>query len=153
MTRRSGMARQHRGLLRPGNATSLAEFQARRTAEVERLSNAAFWKSVLSALLSAVLAFIDIIIWFFFAHASGPGRWVELVVGVFVALLALRYLGRSPTRAGPPATAREKELDRIAEEWQAKTVRGEIPRTTPGGVTVWQRELTSDPRSTKPGPG
>jgi hypothetical protein len=48
-------------------------------------------------------------------------------------------------RRGVRGTKRYRELGRLSKEWRARADRGEIPLTTPGGITVWRDELDGHP--------
>lgn len=134
---------RRREVLRPEDATSLEEFQARRAAEVRQLRESSMsWKVISRPYMAGVLGFIDIFLWYLVARSSGAGRWIAVIFALCVAWLALRFLIRSPGR-GLPETDRERELNGLAEEWQVKADRGEIPQAAPGGLRIWRDEVES----------
>ena len=134
------MSKPHRELLRPEDATSLEEFQARRLAEQAQIRGMnGSWKVIGRILLSGLLVLIDIFFWFAMAHQSGPGRWAWLVLALLVAGLFLRIFGRIELR-GARGSKRYMQLDRMSKDWQARAGRGEIPQVTPGGPRVWLDE-------------
>lgn len=136
------MTAQHREPLRPEDAASLQEFQARRVAEqaqIRALNGS--WKGIGRILLASVVGFGAIVFWGAMAVGAGAGRWVLLILAIACTLLFLRIFGRIERR-GVRGSKRYMQLDRMSKEWQAKASRGEIPVTTPDGPTVWQDELT-----------
>lgn len=141
------MARQERELLRPEDASSLEEFEAR--CVIEQASSRAVnssWAAIGQTVLAAVIFFVDIFFWFATVKQQGAGRWAWLVLALIFAWLFVRTFGRVLGR-GARGSRRYMELSRLRKEWQAKAERGEIPQTTPGGVKVWRDELESEPRS------
>jgi hypothetical protein len=134
------MSKPHRELLRPEDATSLEEFQARRLAEqaqIRALNSS--WKGIGRIILSGLLAFGAIFFWAGVAFASGGGKWVLLVPALACTALFLRIFGRIELR-GARGSKRYMQLDRMSKDWQARAGRGEIPRATPGGPRVWLDE-------------
>ena len=70
------MTAHDRELLRPEDATSLEEFQARRIVEQAQIRGMhSSWKEIGRILLSSVIVLIDIFFWYAMAKQSGPGRW------------------------------------------------------------------------------
>lgn len=135
------MRTRDRKLLRPEDATSLEEFQARRVIEQAqcRALNSS-WAAIGQTLLSSLLGFVDIFFWFVVATSSGPGFWMGLVFALIFAWLFLLCFGKV-MRRGVRGSKRYMQLDRLSKEWQARADRGEIPRTRPGGPKVWRDEL------------
>src|SRR6266700_5131808 len=121
-----------RELLRPEDATSLEEFQARRIveqAQIRALNSS--WKDIGRIFLSSLIVFIDIFFWYATAKQAGPGRWAWLVLALLFAGLFLRIFGRIELR-GARGTKRYLQLDRLSKDWQAMARRGEIPQANPG---------------------
>jgi small-conductance mechanosensitive channel len=141
------MAKQERELLRPEDASSLEEFEARCAIDQARSRAVnSSWAAIGQTVLAALIFFVDIFFWFAMVKQQGAGRWVWLVFALLFAYLFLRMFGRVLGR-GTRGSKRYMELSRLRKEWQAKAERGEIPQTTPGGVKVWRDELESEPRS------
>jgi hypothetical protein len=135
------MTTKGRELLRPEDATSLEEFQARRIveqAQIRALNSS--WKDIGRILLSGFIAFAAIFCWAGVAIAHDWTRWFFLVLALIFTLLFLRIFGRIELR-GVRGSKRYMQLDRLSKEWQARAARGEIPQTTPGGPKVWRDEL------------
>lgn len=136
------MTAPDRQLLRPEDATSLEEFQARRVVEQAqiRASNSS-WKGIGRILLSSLIASGAILFWAAMALAkANAGKWVLLVLAIAFTLLFLRMFGRIELR-GVRGSKRYMQLDRLSKDWQARAARGEIPQTAPGGPKVWRDEL------------
>jgi hypothetical protein len=135
------MARRDRKLLRPEDATSWEEFQARCTVEQAqcRAVNSSN-KSIGQALLAGLFAFGAILFWGGMTFAQGTGKWPLLVLALIFTWLFVRYFSRG-IRRGFGGSKRYMQLTRLSKEWQARAERGEIPQTTPGGSKVWQDEL------------
>ena len=135
------MTAHQRELLRPEDATSLEEFQARRIVEQAQIRGMhSSWKGIGRILLSGVIAFAAIVFWGSMAFAKGGGRWPLLVLAIACSLLFLRIFGRIELR-GVRGSKRYMQLDRLSKEWQARAGRGEIPEASPGGPKVWRDEL------------
>jgi hypothetical protein len=136
------MARKNRELLRPEDATSLEEFQARKVAEQAQIRGMnSSWKTIGKILLSSLIAFIAIFGWAGFAIGSGNGaRWVFLAIAIIMTLLFLWIFAPIEFRAGG-GSKRYVQLNRLDREWQARADRGEIPRATPSGPKVWKDPL------------
>lgn len=135
------MARKNQDLLRPEEASSLEEFQARKVAEQAQIRGMnSSWKTIGKIMLSSLIAFVAIFGWAGFAIGNNGARWFFLVIGIIMTVLFLRTFGRIELR-GARGTKRYVQLDRLDKEWQAKAERGEIPHTTPGGLKVWKDQL------------
>lgn len=135
------MTAHDRELLRPEDATSLDEFQARRIVEQAQIRGMhGSWKEIGRIFLSSAIGFIDIFLWYAMDKQSGPGRWAWLVLALLFAALFLRIFGRIELR-GVRGSKRYMQLDRLSKDWQARARRGEIPETRPGGPKVWRDEL------------
>lgn len=134
-----------RELLRPEDATSLEEFQARRLMEQVQIRGLnGSWKRIGLIVLSGVIAFVDIFCWAGVADThAGSARWVFLVLGLIFAGLFLRIFGRIELQ-GVRGSKRYMQLTKLSKEWQAKARTGEIPETTPGGPKVWRDELDAE---------
>jgi hypothetical protein len=135
------MGTQGRKLLRPEDATSLEEFQARRViAQAQCRALNSSWAAIGQTLLCSLLGFVDIFFWFVVATSSGPGFWLGLVFALIFGWLVLWCFGKV-MRRGVRGSKRYLQLDRLSKDWQARADRGEIPRTSPGGPKVWRDEL------------
>ncbi len=135
------MTKPDRELLRPEDATSLQEFQARlivEQAQIRALNSS--WKSIGRILLSSLLACGAFLFWGSMAFARGDGKWLLLVPALACTVLCLRIFGRIELR-GVRGSKRYVQLDRMSKEWQARASRGEIPAATPEGPKVWRNEL------------
>jgi hypothetical protein len=135
------MTAHDRELLRPEDATSLDEFQARRIVEQAQIRGMnGSWKRIGTIILSGVVSVAVVFCWVGVASDDGPGRWFFLVLAIGFTLWFLRMFGRIELR-GARGTKRYLQLDRMSKEWQARAERGEIPPTNPGGPKVWRDEL------------
>jgi len=119
------------GKLRPEDATTLEEFQARRDAELARLgARSAYGKQVFRIVLAIVAAVVDAFYWHRFSHASGTERWHVLAL----ALLFLCSTVSAASSVKPDilngSKRRRGELYRLGAQWQARADRGEVARTT-----------------------
>ncbi len=142
------MADRNDRLLRPEDATSWEEFQARCAVEQAQCraansSNGAIGQT----LLGALFGFGTIFFWGGTAFAHGAGKWPLLVLALICTGLFLRYFGRV-MRRGFGGSKRYMELVRLRQQWQARAERGEIPQTTPGGPKVWQNEIEAETQGT-----
>jgi hypothetical protein len=135
------MASPHRELLRPEDATSWEEFQARATIEQARCrgSNGS-WSAIGRTVLAAACAFVAILAWGTMGFTHGSAKWVVLPFALIFTGLAVWIFG-TVMRRGVGGSKRYSQLTRLSKEWQAKAERGEIPQTTPGGPKVWRDEL------------
>lgn len=135
------MTAHDRELLRPEDATSLDEFQARRIVEEAQIRGMnSSWKRIGTILLSSLICFAAIFCWVGVATIQGGTRWFFLVLAVGFTFWFLRMFGRIELR-GVRGSKRYMQLDRLSKEWQARARRGEIPETRPGGPKVWRDEL------------
>jgi hypothetical protein len=142
------MAKPDRELLRPEDATSLEEFQARRIAEQMQLRAInSSWKDIGRILLSSLMAFAAIFCWAGVATIHDAARWFFLVLALIFTVLVVRIFGRIELR-GVRGSKRYMQLNQLSKQWQARARRGEIPETTPGGPKVWRDELESEQRNT-----
>jgi len=138
---RDEMARSGRELLRPEDATSWEEFQARCTAEQVLLrGSTGSWKNIGLSALSGLLVLISIAFWYVVAVTPGAARWAMLVIALIPTGLLVWTFGRV-MRRGVRGSRRYTQLDRLRNDWQARAERGEIPQTTPGGPKIWQNEV------------
>lgn len=135
------MTTHDRELLRPEDATSLEEFQARRMAEqaqIRALNSS--WKDIGLIILSGLIALAAVIFWVGVATEHDAGRWFMLLFALILTVVFLRIFGKIQRR-GVRGSRRYIKLDRLSKEWQARAARGEIPQTTPGGPKVWRDDL------------
>ena len=136
------MTAHDRELLRPEEATSLDEFQARRIAEQAQIRGMnSSWKRIAAILLSSLIGSAAIVCWgsAFIGGFHGVS-WFFLVLAIGFTFWFLRMFGRIELR-GVRGSKRYMQLDRLSKDWQARAARGEIPRTKPGGPEVWRDEL------------
>jgi hypothetical protein len=136
------MTPQEREPLRPEDATSLEEFQARRVIEQAQIrAMNSSWKRIGQIILSGVVGFAAIVFWGGMALAKGGGgKWVLLALAIGATLVFLRIFGRIELR-GVRGSKRYIQLDRLSKDWQARARNGEIPETQPGGPKVWRDQL------------
>lgn len=142
------MSTRDRELLRPEDATSLEEFQARRMveqAQIRALNSS--WKDIGLIILSGFIALAGIIFWIGVATEHDAGRWFMLLFALICTGLFIRIFGRIELR-GARGSKRYIQLDRLSKDWQARARRGEIPQTTPGGAKVWRDEREPESRGT-----
>jgi hypothetical protein len=135
------MTAHDRELLRPEDATSLDEFQARRTVEQAQIRGMnSSWKRIGLICLSSVICFAAIFCWVGVATSHDGARWFFLALALALTLWFLRIFGRIELR-GVRGSKRYMQLDRLSKDWQARTRSGEIPETRPGGPKVWRDQL------------
>jgi hypothetical protein len=142
------MARRDRELLRPEDATSWEEFQARCTVEQAqcRAANSSN-KAIGQTVLAAPFGLGAILFWAGVAMDHDAGRWFLLLFALICTGLFVWIFGKV-MRRGFGGSKRYMELSRLSKEWQAKAERGEIPQSTPGGPKVWRDELEPEARGT-----
>ena len=140
--------KRDRQLLRPEDATSWEEFQARSVIEQAqcRAANSS-WKNIGRTLLSGVLVVLSIAFWYVVAVTPGAMRWAMVVIALIPTGLLVWAFG-GVMRNGVRGSRRYMELDRLRKEWQGKAERGEIPQTTPGGPKVWRDEIEAETQGT-----
>ena len=132
------MTDRKRELLRPEEATSFEEFQARSTTEQLQLrGSGGSWKTIGLSLLSGVLALAVIAFWYVVAVTPGSSRWAMVIVALIPTGLLIWVFG-GVMRPAVRSTRRYYELDRLRKDWQARADRGEIPATAPGGPKIWR---------------
>jgi len=132
------MTAHKRELLRPEDATSLEEFQARRVVEQARIRGMnGSWKRIGAILLSSLVGFVAIVCWGSMAESHDGVRWFFLVLALIFTLGFLRIFGKIELR-GVRGSKRYLQLNRLSKEWQARAQRGEIPAAAPGGPKVWR---------------
>jgi hypothetical protein len=134
------MADQERELLRPEDASSFEEFQARSIIEQAQCrGSTGTWKNIGLSALSGLLALVAILTWYGFATEPDVGRWGMLVIALISSGLLIWAFG-GVMRTGVRGSRRYYQLDRLRKQWQARAERGEIPQTSPGGPKVWSDE-------------
>ncbi|HYZ55757.1 MAG TPA: hypothetical protein VE733_19965 [Streptosporangiaceae bacterium] len=142
------MADRNRKLLRPEDATSWEEFQARSVIEQAQCrGSTGSWKDIGRIVISAVPGFGALIFWIGVGTAHDAGRWFLLILALICTGLFSWGFG-GVMRKGWRGSRRYMELDRLRKEWQAKAERGEIPQTTTGGPKVWQDEVEAETQGT-----
>ena len=135
------MTAHKRELLRPEDATSLEEFQARRVAEqAQILGMNGSWKRIGTIFLSSLVGFVAIVCWGSMAESHDGTRWFFLVMALVFTLGFLRIFGKIELR-GVRGSKRYMQLNRLSKEWQDRVQRGEIPAAAPGGPKVWRDQL------------
>jgi hypothetical protein len=135
------MTKPDRELLRPEDATSLEEFQARRIVEQARIRGMnGSWKRIGMILLTSLICVAAIVCWGSMVESQGGVRWFFLVLAIGFTLGFLRIFGKVELR-GVRGSKRYLQLDRLGKEWQARAQRGEIPQAAPGGPKVWRDQL------------
>ena len=135
------MTAHKRELLRPEDATSLEEFQARRVVEqAQILGMNGSWKRIGAILLSGLIGFVAIFFWVGVGIGQGGVRWFFLVLALGFTFWFLRIFGKIELR-GVRGSKRYLQLNRLSKEWQARAQRGEIPAAAPGGPKVWRDQL------------
>jgi hypothetical protein len=135
------MTKPDRELLRPEDATSLEEFQARRIVEQAQIRGMnGSWKRIGAILLSSLVCFAAIFCWVGVGTGQGGVRWFFLVLALVFTLGFLRIFGRIELR-GVRGSKRYMQLNRLSKDWQARARSGEIPEARPGGPKVWRDQL------------
>jgi hypothetical protein len=135
------MTAHKRELLRPEDATSLEEFQARRVVEqAQILGMNGSWKRIGTILLSGLIGFVAIFFWVGVGIGQGGVRWFFLVLALGFTFWFLRIFGKIELR-GVRGSKRYLQLNRLSKEWQDRVQRGEIPAAAPGGPKVWRDQL------------
>lgn len=136
------MTPHDRELLRPEDATSLEEFQARRIVEQAQIRGMnSSWKRIGAITLSGVVGFAAIFCWgSAFVGGFTGASWFFLVLAIGLTLWFLRIFGKIELR-GVRGSKRYMQLDRLSRDWQARARNGEIPETRPGGPKVWRDQL------------
>lgn len=142
------MTTPDRELLRPEDAASLEEFQARRVVEQAniRAMNSS-WATIGRIALSGFICFAALFCWIGVVTIHDAARWFFLTMALILTLLFLRIFGRIELR-GVRGSKRYMQLNRLSKEWQVKAARGEIPRTAPAGPKVWRDELEANTQGT-----
>jgi hypothetical protein len=154
------MAKSKRQLLRPEDASSWEEFQARSVIEqAECRGSTGTNRNIGLTLLAVIPGFGAILFWGSFAltfnSASAPdgttgtalARWPLFVLAVICTGLFVWVFGKV-MRQGVRGSRRYMELDRLRKEWRARAERGEIPQTAPGGPKVWRDEMEAEAQGT-----
>jgi hypothetical protein len=135
------MTAHKRELLRPEDATSLEEFQARRVVEQAQIRGMnGSWKRIGTIFLSSLVGFVAIVCWGSMAESHDGTRWFFLVMALVFTLGFLRIFGKIELR-GVRGSKRYMQLNRLSKEWQDRAQRGEIPAAAPGGPKVWRDQL------------
>jgi hypothetical protein len=135
------MTEHKRELLRPEDASSLEEFQARHVVEqAQILGMNGSWKRIGAILLSGLIGFVAIFCWVGVGIGQGGVRWFSLVLALGFTFWFLRIFGKIELR-GVRGSKRYLQLNRLSKEWQARAQRGEIPAAAPGGPKVWRDQL------------
>jgi hypothetical protein len=114
------------GRLRPEDATTLEEFQARRDAELDRIG-AAYRSGRGRVRLALVIAGMVPcgFLWYWFWQSSGAPKFGILALALAYNYLLVRVANRFD------GTRRRRELQRLSKRWQARAEAGQVPRATP----------------------
>jgi len=135
------MTTHKRELLRPEDATSLEEFQARRIVEQAQIRGMnGSWKRIGAILLSGLIGFVAIFFWVGVGIGQGGVRWFFLVLALGFTFWFLRIFGKIELR-GVRGSKRYLQLNRLSKEWHDRAQQGEIPAAAPGGPKVWRDQL------------
>jgi hypothetical protein len=119
------------GKLRPEDATTLEEFQARRDAELARLGAAsAYWKQGARIAVTVAGAALDGFYWHQFSQATGAHWWHMLVDSLLFLCLTITAASRIRPDILNGSKRRRGELQRLSAQWQERADRGEVARTT-----------------------
>ena len=130
------MADRRRKLLRPEDATSWEEFQARCTvAQAQSRAANSSSRAIGQTLLGALFGFGAIFFWGGMAFAHGAGKWPLLVLALICTGLFLRYFGRV-MRRGFGGSKRYLELDRLRQQWHSARSPGSVSTRT---TSTWPR--------------
>jgi hypothetical protein len=137
-----------RELLKPEDATSLEEFQARRMAEQAEIRGLnGSWKTIGLILMSSLLASGAILFWGAAAIGHNSGVWFLLPPALICTFLFIRIFGKIELR-GARGTKRYLQLDRMSKDWQARARRGEVPETTRSGPKLFRDQLEAENQET-----
>jgi hypothetical protein len=128
-------------LLRPEDATSWDEFQARWVIERGRYTvTGRSWRDTGRILLSVIPGLAALAFWAAFALTSDGARWLLLVLALACTALFGWAVG-GVLRRRWRGRRRRHELDQLRDQWHSRFERGEIPRSSPGGSKVWLDEI------------
>jgi hypothetical protein len=112
------------GQLRPEDATTLTEFQARRDAELDRISAANRSGRGRARLALIIAGMIPCgVLWYLFWSYSGPARWGMLALALVYNYVLVRFANHFN------GTRRRRELYRLTGRWQDRAAAGEAART------------------------
>jgi hypothetical protein len=107
--------------LRPEDATTLEEFQARRDAELARISApGAYWKQVFRIVLAVVCAGIDAFYWYRVSQVSGEEVWHVLALALLFACSTISAASSVTPDILHGSKGRRAELDRLGAQWQER---------------------------------
>jgi hypothetical protein len=117
--------------LRPEDATTLEEFQARRDAELARLGAAsAYWKQGARIAVTVAVAAIDVFYWHRFSQATGTEWWHMLALALLFLCATITSASKIKLDILNGSKRRRGELQRLTAQWQERADRGEVARTT-----------------------
>lgn len=117
--------------LRPEDATTLEEFQARREAELARISApGAYWMQVFRVALAIGAAGIDAFYWYRASQASGEEVWHVLALALLFACSTISAASSIKPDVLTGSKRRRAELNRLSAQWQARAEAGEVALTT-----------------------
>jgi hypothetical protein len=119
------------GKLRPEDATTLEEFQARRDAELARLSApGAYWKQGIRIAAAIAVAAFAASYWYRFSQVTGTERWHVLALALLFLTATVSVTSRIRPDVLRGSKRRRGELDRLGAQWHERADRGEVARTT-----------------------
>jgi hypothetical protein len=119
-------------MLRPEDATTLEEFQARRDAELARITApGAYWKQVFRIALAIAAAGIDAFYWYRVSQASGEEVWHVLALALLFACSTVSAASCVKPGVLTGSKRRRGELDRLGAQWRARAEADEAARTAP----------------------
>jgi hypothetical protein len=112
------------GQLRPEDATTLTEFQARRDAELDRISAAYRSGSGRVRLALVIAGMIPCgVLWYWFWSYSSPARWGILALALTYNYVLVRIANQFN------GTRRRRALYRLTNRWQARAEADEAAPT------------------------
>jgi len=112
------------GSLRPEDAATLTEFQARRDAELDRISAAHRSGRGRARLALVIVGMIPCgVLWYWFWTYPGLARWGVLALAVAYNYVLVRIANQFD------GTRRRRELYRLTNRWQARAEADEAART------------------------
>jgi hypothetical protein len=115
------------GQLRPEDATTREEFQARRESELARITApGAYWKQAFRIALAIAAAGIDAFYWYRVSQASGEEVWHVLALALLFACSTVSAASCVKPGVLTGSKRRRGELDRLGAQWRARAEAGEV---------------------------
>lgn len=138
------MADRRHELLRPEDASSWEEFQARWVIERARYRAARrSWKEVARIVFSVIPGLAAIVFWIGATLAHNAGRWILLALAIVCTGLFVWDIA-GVVRNWWSGSHRYRQLGRLRKEWEARAKHGEIPRTSPGAPKIWRDDIRAE---------